>query len=163
MPASRHPKSPTEVRGPVLGLPHLLQLRRNPIEHNDFLREAYGEVFRLNVFGTTLLRHLRARTPPSRCWSTATAIFANGPAWSHFIGPFFRRGLMLLDFDEHLHHRRILQHAFTNDALRRYHAVMVPHIRRGLAAWGEWRTRGCTTCSRRSPSTWPWRPSSAST
>ena len=61
--------------------------------------------------------------------------FANGPAWSHFIGPFFHRGIMLLDFDEHLHHRRILQHAFTNDALRRYHAVMAPHIRRNLAEW----------------------------
>ena len=63
--------------------------------------------------------------------------FANGPAWSHFIGPFFHRGIMLLDFDEHLHHRRILQHAFTNDALRRYHAVMAPHIRSNLAEWAD--------------------------
>ena len=91
--------------------------------------------------------------------------FANGPAWSHFIGPFFHRGIMLLDFDEHLHHRRILQHAFTNDALRRYHAVMAPHIRRNLARVGRRSSsrRGCTTCSRRSPSTWRWRRSSAST
>ena len=61
--------------------------------------------------------------------------FANGPAWSHFIGPFFHRGIMLLDFDEHLHHRRILQHAFTNDALRSYHSVMAPHIRKNLEEW----------------------------
>ena len=44
---------------------------------------------------------------------------------------------MLLDFDEHLHHRRILQHAFTNDALRSYHAVMAPHIRSNLAEWAD--------------------------
>ena len=50
-------------------------------------------------------------------------VFASGPAWSHFIGPFFHRGLMLLDCDEHLHHRRIMQAAFSNDALRRYQGV----------------------------------------
>ena len=27
--------------------------------------------------------------------------FASGPAWSRLVGPFFDRGLMLLDFDEH--------------------------------------------------------------
>jgi cytochrome P450 len=63
--------------------------------------------------------------------------FASGPAWGHFIGPFFNRGLMLLDFDEHLHHRRIMQHAFGADQLRRYHEMMVPHIRRNLAAWAD--------------------------
>ena len=77
-------------------------------------------------------------------------VFANGPAWSHFIGPFFHRGIMLLDFDEHLHHRRILQHAFTNDALRSYHAVMAPHIRRNLAEWADGgEPAACTACSRR--------------
>ena len=44
--------------------------------------------------------------------------FANGPAWSYFIGPFFNRGIMLLDFEEHLHHRRIMQQAFTRPRLR---------------------------------------------
>lgn len=43
-----------KVRGPVLGLPHLVQLRRDPIGHNVFLHEAYGDVVRLNVFGTTM-------------------------------------------------------------------------------------------------------------
>jgi cytochrome P450 len=64
-------------------------------------------------------------------------VFASGPAWSHFIGPFFHRGLMLLDFDEHLHHRRIMQAAFSQDALHRYHAMLVPHIRSGIADWGD--------------------------
>jgi cytochrome P450 len=124
------------VRGPLVGIPHLLRLRRNPIHHNDVLREAYGEVLKLNVFGTTMY--------PCYGLDAAEQIlinrdrdFANGPAWSHFIGPFFRRGLMLLDFDEHLHHRRIMQHAFTNEAMRNYHSVMVPHIKAGIAAWAD--------------------------
>jgi cytochrome P450 len=122
------------ARGPRLGVVHLLRLRKRPIEHNDFLRAAYGEVLTLNVFGTTLYAAY-GLDAAEQVLINRDRIFANGPAWSHFIGPFFRRGLMLLDFDEHLHHRRILQHAFTNEALRRYHAVMVPHIRSGIAAW----------------------------
>ena len=62
---------------------------------------------------------------------------AAGPAWGHFIGPFFRRGLLLLDFEEHLHHRRILQAAFANQALRSYHTVMLPHIKYGMAEWDQ--------------------------
>lgn len=122
------------VRGPVLGIPHLLQLRYNPIGHNEFLREAYGEVYRLNVFGIHMYVTAGADMA-EQVLVNRDRTFANGPAWSHFIGPFFHRGIMLLDFDEHLHHRRILQHAFTNDALRSYHSVMAPHIRRNLAQW----------------------------
>ena len=122
--------------GPRFGLPHLLRLRRRPIEHNDVLRASYGEVLKLNVFGTTLYAAY-GLDAAEQVLINRDRVFANGPAWSHFIGPFFRRGLMLLDFDEHLHHRRILQHAFTNGAMRRYHAVMVPHIREGMAHWGE--------------------------
>jgi cytochrome P450 len=46
------------------------------------------------------------------------------------IGPFFNRGLMLLDFDEHLYHRRIMQEAFTRTRLAGY----VEHIDRVATA-----------------------------
>src|SRR4051812_3163961 len=45
-------------------------------------------------------------------------------AWDPVIGPFFDRGLMLLDFDEHMYHRRIMQEAFTRTRLSGY----VEHI-----------------------------------
>jgi cytochrome P450 len=61
--------------------------------------------------------------------------FANGPAWSYFIGPFFTRGIMLLDFEEHLHHRRIMQQAFTPARLRAYMEAMAPGIVKGVEAW----------------------------
>ncbi|HEX4191262.1 MAG TPA: cytochrome P450 [Marmoricola sp.] len=125
-----------EVRGPLVGLPHLLKMRRNPIGHNDVMRAKYGEVLKLNVFGTTLYA-CYGMDASEQILINRDRVFANGPAWSHFIGPFFNRGLMLLDFEEHLHHKRILQAAFTNDAMRRYHAVMVPHIRAGLAQWAD--------------------------
>ena len=111
------PSTLRKVRGPVLGIPHLLQLRSNPIGHNEFLREAYGDVYRLNVFGIHMYVTAGADMAEQVLVNRDRTV-ANGPAWSHFFGPFFHRGIMLLDFDEHLHHRRILQHAFTNDALR---------------------------------------------
>ncbi len=125
-----------EVRGPRLGLPLILKMRRDPIGVNDTVRAQYGEVLRINVFGTTLYA-CYGMDAAEQILINRDRVFANGPAWSHFIGPFFHRGLMLLDFDEHLHDRRIMQAAFTNDAMRRYHAVMVPHIRTGLAAWAD--------------------------
>lgn len=129
------PALPTP-RGPRFGLMHLLRLRKDPIGYNDVLRQQYGDVIRLDVFGTTLYAAY-GLDAAEQVLVNRDRTFANGPAWSHFIGPFFRRGLMLLDFDEHLHHRRILQHAFTNDALRRYHAMMGPHIRSGIEHWAD--------------------------
>ena len=124
------------VRGPLVGLPHLLKMRTNPIGHNDVMRARYGEVLKINVFGTTLYA-CYGMDAAEQILINRDRTFVNGPAWSHFIGPFFHRGLMLLDHEEHLHDRRIMQAAFTNDAMRRYHAVMVPHIRTGLASWGD--------------------------
>ena len=40
--------------------------------------------------------------------------------WAPVIGPFFNRGLMLLDFDEHMYHRRIMQEAFVRTRLAGY-------------------------------------------
>ena len=41
-------------------------------------------------------------------------------AWNDVIGPFFTRGLLLMDFDEHMYHRRIMQEAFTRTRLSGY-------------------------------------------
>ena len=40
--------------------------------------------------------------------------------WIPAIGPFFKRGLMLLDFEEHMYHRRIMQEAFVRTRLAGY-------------------------------------------
>jgi cytochrome P450 len=62
--------------------------------------------------------------------------FANGPGWDFFIGKFFPRGLMLLDFEEHHRHRRIMQQAFTNERLAGYLDPMNAVLADGIAAWG---------------------------
>ena len=61
--------------------------------------------------------------------------FANEPAWSQLVGPFFNRGLMLIDFDEHHAHRRIMQEAFTRPRLETYTSRLHPAIEQGMATW----------------------------
>nr|WP_218888556.1 cytochrome P450 [Saccharopolyspora hordei] len=61
--------------------------------------------------------------------------FANEGFYDYLIGAFFRRGILLMDFDEHLHHRRIMQQAFTRQRLVGYLDVMSPAIERELAQW----------------------------
>ena len=64
-------------------------------------------------------------------------LFSNHGGWDFFIGPFFHRGIMLLDFEEHRWHRRIMQQAFTKSALRGYLERMGPRITAGLETWPE--------------------------
>jgi cytochrome P450 len=61
--------------------------------------------------------------------------FASGPGWSLLIGPFFHRGLMLLDFEEHHLHRRITQQAFTADRLAGYLDAMNGPLAQGIESW----------------------------
>lgn len=61
--------------------------------------------------------------------------FASGDGWGYLVGPFFDRGLMLLDFEEHHRHRRIMQSAFTRDRLEGYTAALQPAVSTGLARW----------------------------
>ena len=55
--------------------------------------------------------------------------------WRATIDAFFHRGLMLLDFDEHRAHRRIMQEAFTADRIEDYVAATTPVVREVLAGW----------------------------
>ena len=56
--------------------------------------------------------------------------------WRSMVGEFFHRGLMLLDFDEHRAHRRIMQEAFTADRIESYVAATTPVVREVLPTWG---------------------------
>jgi cytochrome P450 len=62
-------------------------------------------------------------------------VFLNEPGWNFFIGPFFRRGVMLMDGEEHRYHRRVMQGAFRHERLVGYLREMNPAIRRGIETW----------------------------
>ncbi|NMN95939.1 cytochrome P450 [Antrihabitans stalactiti] len=61
--------------------------------------------------------------------------FSAEKGYGFLIGPFFRGGMLLRDFDEHLYHRRIMQQAFTRPRLIGYLDLTTPGIQRGLSDW----------------------------
>ncbi|MBW8486286.1 cytochrome P450 [Actinomadura parmotrematis] len=121
----------------VPGLPYLggtLAAMRRPFELARERYDAYGAVSWDWLLGQRTVT-VQGPEATEAVLVNRDKAFANGPAWSYFIGPFFYRGIMLLDFEEHLHHRRIMQQAFTRDRLRSYMDAMAPGIAAGLDAW----------------------------
>ncbi len=105
---------------PVIG--HLIEAFRSGPE---FVLEQYRKHGPLYFADSPAMSAVAAMGPDA-----TQAVFSNRnkdfsqKAWDPVIGPFFEGGLMLLDFDEHMFHRRIMQEAFTRSRLTGY----VSHI-----------------------------------
>lgn len=124
--------APRKRSWPLVG--STLSYIRDPLR---MMREQYdtlGPVSEINFIGgrwTVLLG-------PDACGAAlqnSDKAFANRPGWGKLVGPFFDRGLMLLDFEEHHRHRRIMQEAFTRPRLAGYTAALGPAVSAGLAGW----------------------------
>ncbi|MGH3632778.1 cytochrome P450 [Mycobacterium sp.] len=101
---------------PILG--HIVELFR---EGPDFPLHLYQTRGPVTFADSPILPSIVALGPDA-----TQTVFANPnkdystTGWIPVIGPFFNRGLMLLDFDEHLAHKRIMQGAFTRPRLASY-------------------------------------------
>ena len=73
--------------------------------------------------------------------------FSSALGWGIVLDKLFPRGLMLLDFDEHRLHRRVLSVAFKADPMRSYLAVSTPASRK---AWRNGRAGASSNSIRRS-------------
>ncbi|WP_439029818.1 cytochrome P450 [Gordonia terrae] len=122
------------------GIVEMMSMRRDPFTYADRRRAEFGNVSGLNALGLKLVVTGNPRAADEILMNKDRA-FANGPAWSYFIGPFFNRGIMLLDFDEHRHHRQILQQAFATTALKGYMQEMQPMIAERIGRWPAGRVR----------------------
>ncbi len=117
---------------PLIG--NTLSSMRDPIGMLRQRYDTYGPVSWTSLFG---LRMVQLLGPDANQFVLLNrgSLFSNHGGWDFFIGPFFHRGIMLLDFEEHRWHRRIMQQAFTRPALEGYLARMSPRIGEGLARW----------------------------
>ncbi|HEY3262032.1 MAG TPA: cytochrome P450 [Pseudonocardiaceae bacterium] len=124
---------PGEAGPPIIG--HTLHFMHDPLGWSRYFYDRYGPVAWTNTFG---IRLVSAAGPDAveRVLVNRDKAFSNGRGWEYFIGPFFRRGIMLLDFEEHLHHRRIMQQAFTRERLASYLDTMNPAIAAGIVSFG---------------------------
>ncbi|MGA8988451.1 cytochrome P450 [Aeromicrobium sp.] len=119
------------------GLPYVgrtLAYIRDPLAMMRDQHDRFGQVSEIDFIGkrwTVLLG-------PDACdvaLRNGDKAFASGEGWGYLVGPFFDRGLMLLDFDEHHRHRRIMQSAFTREHLERYTTALQPAVAEGLDTW----------------------------
>ncbi len=127
-----HKIIPSEKSLPLIG--QTLTMMNDPL---TYVRRRYnrdGEVFLSHLYGTKIIQ-LIGPDANQFVLQNKGNIFSNAGGWSFFIGRFFTRGIMLLDFDEHRWHRQIMQAAFTKKALASYLDAMNPVITRGLSHW----------------------------
>ncbi|ORB73357.1 cytochrome P450 [Mycobacterium scrofulaceum] len=107
---------------PILG--HIIEMFRGGPDYALHLYRTRGP---LHFLDSPIMPAVTALGPDA-----TQAVFSNKNkdfsqrGWHPVIGPFFNRGLMMLDFDEHMYHRRIMQEAFTRTRLTGY----VEHIDR---------------------------------
>lgn len=117
---------------PVLG--HILSTLADPLEFARRRYEQYGPVSWAGGVGFRVVG-LMGPDALETAWVNRDKVFSSTRGWAPVIGPFFDRGMMLLDFDEHRDHRRIMQQAFTRSALEGYLELMRPSVARTLTDW----------------------------
>ncbi|MES2883962.1 MAG: cytochrome P450 [Pseudomonadota bacterium] len=116
---------------PLLG--YTLAYMRDPHALAAARVARHGEVSWMNAFGKRFVS-LGSADGVQFVFQNQGDLFASD-AWEYFLARFFHRGLMLLDFDEHRLHRRVMLAAFRKDALARYLEMMAVEIDHALARW----------------------------
>ncbi|MFI9504395.1 cytochrome P450 [Nocardia sp. NPDC052566] len=133
------PPPGSELR-PVLGdfgppgIGYTLHTLSDPIEFAQRRFERYGPVQWLGILGRRIVV-VGSPAGLEAVYLDRTKTMSAQRGWEFLIGPFFRGGLLLRDFDEHLFHRRIMQQAFTRPRLAGYLELTTPLLTRGVAAW----------------------------
>jgi len=110
---------------PILG--HSLSFYFDALTHVTKLQEKYGDIFSMNVLNRKVHVFLTPEIT-KEVFFDVDSNFSSELGWSFSIGPAFKNGLMLRDFDDHKYHRGIMQHAFRRDALEQYLTLMEPLI-----------------------------------
>jgi cytochrome P450 len=106
-------------------------------DHQRFVEERaqrFGMVYRSRAFGypnVTLL----GPDANELVFLDSQKLFSSALGWGIVLDKLFSRGLMLLDFDEHRLHRRVLSVAFKAEPMRSYLAGLNAGIAKGLAQW----------------------------
>ena len=96
--------------------------------------QRYGMVHRGRAFGHANVTLLGAEAN-ELVFLDPQKLFSSALGWGIVLDKLFPRGLMLLDFDEHRVHRRVLSVAFKADPMRSYLAGLNAGIANGLAQW----------------------------
>ncbi len=116
------------------GIGHSLTALNDTLAFAERQRSEFGPISWFGGFGRDIVLVL-GPDGIEEVLANRDAAFANREGWGYVIGPFFEGGVMLMDFDEHRHHRRIMQQAFKRDRLVGYLDGINRGIGAGLDRW----------------------------
>ena len=123
---------PGEDGLPWLG--HALDLMKNPRALSRRMFEQYGPVYRTAFVGQVGVA-LSGADALEAVLLNRDKNFSSELGWNHMLGRLFPRGLMLMDFDQHRIHRRIMNAAFGREALGHYIHIMNDVVAAGIRPW----------------------------
>ncbi|MCW2782341.1 MAG: cytochrome [Marmoricola sp.] len=116
---------------PLIG--HMLDSIRFGLDMALERYQRYGPVSWMGFFGTRMV--VVAGPPATQAVLINKDKAFSQDGWTLIIDRFFHRGLMLMSFDEHHMHRRIMQEAFTRPRLTQYVDQVVPTAHKGVVGW----------------------------
>jgi len=98
--------------------------------------EKYGPIHRTHLFGK---RAIEMYGPEANEFVLLDKDrnFSSEQGWNHFLKRLFPRGLMLMDFDHHRAHRKILSAAFKTAPMKGYLERLNDAMPARIAAWGQ--------------------------
>jgi cytochrome P450 len=116
------------------GVGYSLNLTKNPFGFFQSRYEKHGDVSWIGAFG----RRCAVVFGPDgteRVIANREREFSAERGWGYFGNPFFAGGILFMDGEEHLRHRRVMQQAFTRSRLVGYMRQMDPEIIRTVESW----------------------------
>jgi len=107
---------------------------KDPVRHAEVMYRKYGPVYRDHLFG---VRNVAMLGPEANelVLFDRDKNFSSAHGWSFLLDRLFPRGLMLMDFDEHRLHRRVLAVAFKPAPMKAYLGALNHGISRRIAQW----------------------------
>lgn len=107
---------------------------RDPFGFDAGLLRRFGPLVRTRAFGRRIVL-VGSADLASRLLLDRERSLSSHDGWGHHLGGLFDGGLMLRDFDEHKHHRGIMQAAFKPKARAGYHATIDRQFAATVDAW----------------------------
>lgn len=123
---------PGDTGYPLVG--YTFDVMRDPLRFMRRWYDKYGEISWTKAFGIRMV-YMIGPDANQFVFQNKNDMFSNNKGWDFFIGKFFHRGIMLLDFEEHRFHRKIMQNAFKKPVLVEYLRQMNPAILEGTNQW----------------------------
>lgn len=123
---------PGSAGPPVIG--HTAQVLRDPLRFCLDRYRKYGPVSRFNLVGHPSALAVGGDAAKA-VLNGRDRFFASGAGWGLWAGPFFGRSLLMLDFEEHLAHRALMEQVLSRDRIDGYLEQLHAVLAEDLATW----------------------------